>query len=135
LLESFDPAHDVDQSIHRADLVERDAIRGQSVYASFCFAQELEGAYRTLPYPGREFGPLHDGDQLPNVPMWPGRVAVVAIMVGPVRVTHGLGRFFPAAIGKNDIGLGGSYPTAIHRSHPYGDAGKSQARRKRSQPF
>jgi hypothetical protein len=53
LLESFDRSDDVDQRIHRANLMQGDLISRQPVDAAFRLAQQPKGAHRARAHPRR----------------------------------------------------------------------------------
>ena len=57
LLEPLDPAHDVHQRVHRADLVERDLLRRHAVDPALGLAQQSERADGALAYPARRAAP------------------------------------------------------------------------------
>jgi hypothetical protein len=76
LLEPFDAGNDVDERIHGPHLMQRHPIGGQPMYSAFSLSEQLEGPYRPLSHPGREFGVFHDTDQLADVAM---RIVVVAV--------------------------------------------------------
>jgi hypothetical protein len=69
LLETFDSANDVDQSVYRSHFVESDSIGRQAVDPSLGLSQQLEGVHCPLFYPDRKIGPLDYRDQLPNMPV------------------------------------------------------------------
>ena len=51
-------SHDVDDRIHRTDLVEVDRLQRDPVNTSFCFTQGRENVSRSLAYPIGEIGSL-----------------------------------------------------------------------------
>jgi hypothetical protein len=98
LLEAFDPADDIDERVERADLVQRHLARGHAVDPALGFAEELEGAYGALPYPGRERRLLDHRDEVADVTVWMGMAVVAAGRSMPVDVLARFGIIVAVAV-------------------------------------